>query len=83
MNTSRILQALSILALFLACSTAAMAQATTSLNGRVTDPTGAVIPGASVRLTLPATGAVRANTTDASGQYQFSQLAPGAETESV
>jgi hypothetical protein len=76
----RALQVLFILALFLACCTAAMAQATTSLNGRVTDRTGAVIPGASVRLTLPATSAVRENTTDASGQYQFSQLAPGSYT---
>ena len=40
------------------------AQNTTSLGGRVTDKTGAVIPGASVTLTLAATGAVRTNTTN-------------------
>ncbi len=57
-----------------------MAQATTSLNGRVTDRTGAVIPGASVKLTLQATGAARENKTDESGQYQFSQLVPGSYT---
>lgn len=59
------------------------AQATTSLNGRVTDRSGAVIPGASVKLGLQATGAVRESTTDASGQYQFSQLAPGSYTLTV
>jgi Carboxypeptidase regulatory-like domain len=53
------------------------AQNTTSLGGRVTDKTGAVIPGASVTLTLAATGAVRTNTTNSSGEFQFSQLPPG------
>jgi hypothetical protein len=33
-----------------------LAQATTSLGGRVTDASGAVIPGASVKLTLLTTG---------------------------
>jgi hypothetical protein len=76
----RILPSLSILALILSGGAMALAQATTSLNGRVTDRTGAVIAGAAVRLTLNSTGAVRENTTDASGQYQFSQLAPGKYT---
>ncbi|HLY40350.1 MAG TPA: TonB-dependent receptor [Terracidiphilus sp.] len=60
-----------------------IAQASTSLNGRVTDTSGAVIPGASVKLTLQATGAARENTTDSSGQYQFSQLTPGRYTLTV
>ena len=60
-----------------------LAQATTSLNGRVTDRSGAVIPNANVRLTLPSTGAVRENTTGNTGQYQFSQLAPGRYTLTV
>lgn len=59
------------------------AQATTSLNGRVTDRSGAVIPNASVKLTLQSTGAVRDNTSDANGQYQFSQLAPGSYTLTI
>ena len=78
--STRILPALSILILVLSGSGIALAQATTSLNGRVTDRTGAVIAGAAVRLTLTSTGAVRENTTDGSGQYQFSQLAPGKYT---
>lgn len=59
------------------------AQASTSLNGRVTDRTGAVIPGASLKLTLEATGAVREGETNPAGEYQFSQLAPGRYTLTV
>ena len=73
-------KAFSCFALFFAATTFSMSQATTSLNGRVTDRTGAVIPGASVKLTLQSTGAARENTTDESGQYQFSQLVPGSYT---
>ena len=57
-----------------------LAQATTSLGGRVTDASGAVIPGASVKLTLVTTGVSRVNTTTGNGEYQFSQLAPGRYT---
>ena len=53
------------------------AQATTSLGGLVTDPSGAVVPGASVKLTSVSTGAARTGKSDQSGKYEFSQLAPG------
>ena len=50
---------------------------TASVHGTIADPTGALIPGATVRLTSP-TGAVVATTTsDASGTYSFPSLAPG------
>ncbi|MGB6303323.1 MAG: carboxypeptidase-like regulatory domain-containing protein, partial [Acidobacteriaceae bacterium] len=52
-------------------------QATTSLAGVVTDPSGGVLPGAAVTITRPATGQTLTTTTNARGQYQFSQLAPG------
>jgi hypothetical protein len=61
----------------------AHAQATTSLGGTVTDKSGAVIPGASVQLTLVATKATRVNTTNSSGEFQFSQLPPGRYDLSV
>jgi hypothetical protein len=61
----------------------AEAQATTSLGGTVTDKSGAVIPGASVQLTLVATKATRVNTTNSSGEFQFSQLPPGRYNLSV
>ena len=54
-----------------------MAQATTSLSGRVTDASGAIIPGASLKLTLLSTSAARESTTNGGGEFQFSQLTPG------
>ena len=44
-----------VLAVFL-CGTLAQAQYRTSIQGVVTDPTGAVIPGANLTLTNAATG---------------------------
>ncbi|MGB6134218.1 MAG: TonB-dependent receptor [Acidobacteriaceae bacterium] len=55
-------------------------QATTSLNGVVTDPSGNVIPGASVTISRQATGQVQKTTTNARGEYQFVQLTPGTWT---
>jgi hypothetical protein len=48
-----------------------------SLSGTVTDPSGAVIPGASVTVTDNATGTAATLKTDASGQFAFASLAPG------
>ena len=47
------------------------------LTGSVTDPTGAVIPGAAVTLTHKGTGTARTATTRADGGYLFQQLEPG------
>jgi len=55
----------------------ASAQATTSLGGRVTDSSGAIIPGAALKLVSATTGATRTNTANGSGEFQFSQLSPG------
>jgi hypothetical protein len=73
-----------LLSLFSFCQVSmVLAQATTSLGGRVTDSSGAIIPGAAVKLALTTTGATRTNTTDSSGEYQFSQLTPGRYTLTV
>src|SRR5262245_33275451 len=48
-----------------------------SLNGTVTDPTGAVIPGATLTLVNTQTGTLRETTSDAQGRYTMPQLAPG------
>src|SRR5215470_475135 len=53
------------------------AQSTTSLRGVVTDPTGAVIPGAVVSLTNGGTGFKRQALTGEDGVYQFLQAPPG------
>jgi hypothetical protein len=68
----------SILIVFLLCVLAfnCRAQSTTSLRGVVTDPSGAAIPGAIVTISSPETGSVRRSVTDASGEYNFLQIAP-------
>ena len=82
-SRSRAFPSLCIVAFLLLSPILLIAQATTSVNGRVTDNSGAVIPNASLKLTLQSTGAVREGDTDASGQYQFSQVTPGTYTLSV
>lgn len=48
-----------------------------SLQGTVTDPTGAVVPGAKVTLTSKETNSTKTVTTSRSGVYSISGLAPG------
>jgi hypothetical protein len=62
-----------------------MAQSLVSgdITGTVTDPSGAVVPGAAVSLKSDATGATRATTTNATGAYRFALLPPGKYTVSV
>jgi Carboxypeptidase regulatory-like domain len=65
-------------ALFLFASLAAAQSITTGeITGTVTDPSGAVIAGATVTLTSPGTGSVRTDSTDVSGVYRFPLLQPG------
>jgi len=45
-----------------------------TVRGTVTDLSGAVVPGASVRLANPVSGLSRTETTDASGQFQFANV---------
>ena len=54
-----------------------MAQYRGSLQGTVTDTTGAVIPGAKVTLTSSETNITRETTTSDAGVYSFPALAPG------
>jgi hypothetical protein len=51
--------------------------ATAELNGRVTDSSGAVLPGVTVTATQTATGLVRTVVTDGSGSYLISNLPTG------
>ncbi len=67
----------SLCCLVLLCPHHAWTQATTSLGGRVTDGSGAIVPGANVKLTSPSTGTSRSANTSSTGDYVFSQLAPG------
>jgi hypothetical protein len=54
------------------------AQYRTSIQGVVTDTTGAVVPGANLTLTNPATGEKQVRTSDASGVFNFNALPAGA-----
>lgn len=51
---------------------------TGDITGVVKDPTGAVVPGATVTLKSPATGETRTQTAGQSGEYRFSLLKPGS-----
>ncbi|MGB6110647.1 MAG: carboxypeptidase-like regulatory domain-containing protein, partial [Acidobacteriaceae bacterium] len=58
-------------------------QATTSLNGVVTDPSGSVLSGATVTISRAATGQTLTTTTDARGAYRFAQLSSGTWTVTI
>jgi hypothetical protein len=63
------------------CSAAAHAQITSGeITGTITDSAGAVIAGAHVTATNPATNTQRAATTSSAGVYNLTALPPGAYT---
>lgn len=67
-----------------ACATALVAQTnTTGLGGTILDPTGALIPGATVTLTNPATNLTKVVQSNATGSYSFDQIMPGDYTVTV
>ena len=71
----KILLAVAALAGFAVCCL--YAQTFGEVTGRVTDPSGAVIPGASVTLTNINTNAVRNVVTTEAGAYTFPSIPPG------
>ena len=64
--------------LLLCMSAAASAQSTATLQGRVTDPSGAVVPGAKITVRSQANGTERMAQTDDDGNYQVAALPVGA-----
>ena len=69
--------ALVILAVTIAASPANAQVSGATLSGTITDPTGAVIPGAQVSIANKATGENRDVTTNAAGLYAAPNLLPG------
>jgi iron complex outermembrane receptor protein len=69
-----------VLATVIVLSAAAVAAQTpaTGVSGVVKDQTGAVLPGATLRIVSEATGTAVETITDAQGAYRSSTLAPGA-----
>lgn len=66
--------------LLLSCGGLAFAQATSTINGRVVDQGGAVLPGVTVTVTNTATGAARDTVTNGEGLYNVPALLPGTDT---
>ena len=56
---------------------ACFAQSTATLAGTVTDPTGAVVPGASIKVRSLATNTIRETVSDSAGAYVVPSLQPG------
>ena len=62
------------------CFSAVLFGQTTSLTGTVADPSGAVIPGATISIVNAQTGASRDAVADTQGRYTMQQLTPGTYT---
>lgn len=58
-------------------TTSAAAQVSGSINGTVTDNTGAVLPGVTISATSPALMGTQTAVTNADGLYRFPTLPPG------
>ncbi len=54
-----------------------------SIQGTITDPTGASIPGATVVIAEPATGYTHTLKTDSAGYFALGPITPGTYTETV
>jgi Carboxypeptidase regulatory-like domain len=68
---------LSLVVLLLLSAGVCAAQSTATLAGTVTDPTGAVVPGANVKVRSLATNTIRETVSDSAGAYVMPSLQPG------
>src|SRR2546425_4350974 len=69
-----------VAALFVLVVTATSRAQDGVITGRVTDPSGAVLPGVDATLTSTAVMGTRSVVTDEQGGYRFGQLPPGTYT---
>src|SRR5579871_4056818 len=63
-----------VLALLLSVAASAQSRNFTSVSGTVVDPTGAVVPGATVEIQNPVSHFDQITTTDASGVFSFENV---------
>ncbi len=68
---------LTLMAAFCLTALAQAGGSTSEIKGRVTDPNGAVVSGATVTVTDTSKGVNRTATTDAQGEYRLLSLTPG------
>jgi len=75
-TTLRRRAAIVALSLLVTCALAAAQSAgnSGSINGTVTDPTGAVVPNANVEIRNPVSGLDRSTKTDSLGKFQFTNI---------
>jgi Carboxypeptidase regulatory-like domain/TonB-dependent Receptor Plug Domain len=76
----RLAALLAALALLLPTLISAQSVVTGAISGSITDPSGAVIVGATVNLKNNATGELLTTTSSSGGVYQFTLLKPGTYT---
>ncbi len=85
MSTKHVLSLALVLLFAVAAPILLNAQSTTqgNIRGTVTDPSGAVVPGASVTLHNEDTGQTLTRTSNSTGSYEFALLPPGRYTISI
>src|SRR5262245_31797541 len=83
MRTTSIILKLSLACLLLSLSAAAQTSTTGVVQGTVTDPQGAVVADAEVKLLDPATNGSRIEKTSDAGLYVFVNVPPGIYTVTV
>jgi hypothetical protein len=71
---------IALLVTMMVLAAAMFGQALTSLTGTVVDPSGALVPGASINIQNIATHATRETVSDGSGRYSLLQVQPGTYT---
>jgi outer membrane receptor protein involved in Fe transport len=76
-KTAKLASVLAAIVIFAAAGMAQSQAAAADLSGTVTDPTGAVVSGASVTARGVGTGITRTTTTNAEGTFTFVSLPPG------
>ena len=67
-----------LLCILISCSFGFGQSATTSLRGVVKDPSGALVPGATVTITDKSVDKTLTTVTNTAGSYQFPQIAPAS-----
>lgn len=73
----RFVMAIGLVVVLISGGAFAQQYATATLSGQVTDPQGAVVPGAEVEVTATATNQKRTTSTDAEGWFTVPGLPPG------